>query len=670
MRISDEEFRKVYSKVFGDYKRRARDKSVGASFFTDNQLEMSSTSHSKFMMEDLARSGLDEQHMMATVDPMLKMYQDAQAGYKIHYFNLDGSHLEKYYRIRFKRPAFSIHQRYLGPKGSDLNAAGLYTFYPYIHPLVHSLPGDTIYCCEGEKKSVAFMRALGLPTFGIGGCQMWGSGGKLHPWIPELMSMGQRKNIVIIPDGDIRKHDISRAYNSFFMAMRQAGFQVTLMDPPGKIDDLIVEWGGSVDERWAEVPVLDPKSLIRPAHLFIDEYDLSYKIVKEARIVHQNISNIHNIMTHSPGFGAVWTDMDAGKVMIGDEICEPDNTEVGITREFQHFFCLERVTHKMVQTVLGEMARKDKRSPFLDAIRDLRWDGTPRLSTWLQRLWGVGDSEHVRELGVKWLVSSCARQAQPGTYVAWMLIVIGPQAIGKTTMPKVLFGDLAKLVAGKMDDKDLKNLMHSGLCMNFDEMDTLGGREMSELKSMITNSVDSYRPPYASGTSDYPRRFILYGCGNDSQFLRHDPTGQRRYGIVTAVSKMDFKTLEEEKDQMWAEAWRIYQGGECDYGNLIHANEEAKKYETIDPRTDDISGWVQGMILNRSGNSTFIIDGKCIFTLSEVYRMGLNKDPPTGANSVENREVKAILKGLFGEPIQMRRRGIGGRYYVTECNPS
>lgn len=622
------------------------------------------------MVEDLARSGLDEQKMMSTVDPMLKMYQDAQAGYKIHYFNLDGSHLEKYYRIRFKRPPFSTYQRYLSPKGADLNAQGMYTFYPYIHPMIHTLPGETIYCCEGEKKSVAFMRAFGLPTFGIGGCQMWGSGGKLHPWIPQLMNLGQRTSLVIVPDGDIRKHDISRAYNSFFVAMRQAGFNVTLMDPPGKIDDLIVEWGDSVDERWAEVPVLDPKSLIRPAHLFIEEYDLSFKTVKEVRIVHQNISNIHNIMTHSPGFNDIWRDMDTNKVMMGEEYAEPDNTEVGIAREFQHFFCLEKVVPQQIKTVMGEMALKDKRSPFLDRIRAYEWDGTPRLHSWLQRLWGIEDTEHVREVGTKWLVSSCARQAKPGSYVAWMFIVIGPQAIGKTTMPRILFGDLAKLISGHMDDKDLKNLTHSGLCINYDEMDSLGGWEMSKLKSMITNVVDSYRPPYAAGTADYPRRFVIYGCGNDNQFLRHDPSGQRRYGIVTAPRKLDFNGLIAESEQLWAEAWRLYQSGECDYGNLTYASDEAQKYVALDPRMDMISGWVQGMILNKVQNPTFIDGGYAMFTLADVYKCALEKQPPSGANSVENREVKALLKGLYGEPQLIRRREIVGRFYrvATDCN--
>ena len=403
-----------------------------------------------------------------------------------------------------------------------------------------------------------------------------------HPWILELLRSRGTTTIIIVPDGDIQRYDISTAYGTFSRALEYEGFQVQILHPPGKIDDLLVEWGGDRLGNWASIPRRAPSDLVQSPKSLINRYSLAFKTDAKGNFsVHQHSSNIMRLMGEHPAFPRVWLNTDNNVIMMGDEPIEPNRTNMEIANYFQYNLGFEKVDDKKIHGCVLSLARINKRSPFLDWIRSLSWDGIPRLNTWLSDYWGVESSKYVEEIAAKWLISSCARLDKPGTKLDWMFIVIGPQATGKTSMPGILFKDSALTLYGEHNDKDLHMLLHSKLCIGFDELDSFGKRESSNLKAMITRNEDGFRPPYGASVEIFPRRFTLYGCGNRYEFLQYDPSGYRRYAVVEVSRLLDFQRLQADRDQLWAEAWDRYLTGNVDYWQI---NGAAAAIQTCGPK--------------------------------------------------------------------------------------
>ena len=666
MRIPDDEFIKLNERNKWIKEKIARSK--GSTFLSAEQKAQSAKAHQDFMVEDLARSGLNEQVFQVTVDPMIAMNRDSTAAYKIHYYDLEGVIMEKMWRIRYKRPPYSEFNRYLQPKAEDLNLAGLYSLYPFIDPMVHQLPGDTLYCCEGEKKSVAFMRALGLPAFAIGGCNMWGKDGKLHPWIPELMKQGNRKNLVIVTDGDLNKLEIGRAYSSYVMKVKEAGFSVSLVDPGGKIDDLVVEWGDNASDEWGKLQPLDVNSLVRPASLFIDDYSLAYKLTKDGtRVVYQHSDTVTKLLQQHPGFPKIWRNTDTNKVMFGDDVTVEGSTEMALANEMQYYFALDKVTARHVLDSMRHLSRLNERSPYLDWVKEQVWDGKPRLERWMIDYWGAADTPLVREVGLKWLITSCARLDKPGTKIDWILIVIGPQGTGKTTMPSIMFRDHNTTLYGQHTDKDMSMLLHSALCVGFDELDSFGKKEASTLKAMITTDKDAFRPPYGRSVEVFPRRFTLYGCGNRQQFLIYDPTGYRRYPIVEISRLLEFDKLIEDVPQLWAEAWHLYRQGGIKFWECETANESAEAHVAPNVLEEQVMGWIRMQI--NSKTATAVKSGVLYFSMSQLI-IGMGIDAREARNPHLSGQIADILLANGAVKGNSYRKeivpGVTGRHYAID----
>lgn len=630
----------------------------------------------QFMEEDLKRSGLTPDDMECFTSPMTRK-DGAMAAYAIPYYGLDGKPLvdrERYpimFRTRMLYPEFSREQRYTQPSGEQLAKHGLPPFIPYIHPLTLSLPGEELVCAEGEKKTVSILKHLGIPAFGIGGCNLWGDPsrkGGVHPWILSLARLRAARSITIVPDGDIRRYDICNAYGTFARTLENEGIAVKILDPKGKIDDLLLEWGAAALENWRGIQTIKSTDLVQSSASLIKQYGLAFKTdSKERPIVHQHTSNIMKLMEEHEAFPKVWRNLDNNRVMMDEKTAEPDLTEMEIANYFQHNLQLDKVNSKVVYSCIQALAKRHARSPFLEYIQAQTWDGVSRLDTWLSRLWGVEDRPYIREVASKWIISACARMDKPGTKIDWMMIVIGPQSVGKTSMPGILFRDASLTLYGEQNDKDLHMLLHSALCVGFDELDSFGKRESSNLKAMVTRNEDSFRPPYGVSVEVFPRRFTLYGCGNRHDFLQHDPSGYRRYAVVEVTRLLDFAGLGAERDQLWAEAWHRYQHDGGKYWEIDGANEEAQKYVVANPWEDKIDEFLARKIVDKVGGGRKD-SGLVYFKMGELLlHLEIERE---SRNSNAIKDLAAILhaKGVV-KPTKTSRHpstGAVGKWYTWD----
>ncbi len=521
----------------------------------------------ELMIEDCAKSGLDYKDIGAFTHGILEVRKGANAGYCIPYPHPQGGWLTNEtneciaWRNRLFYPVLMDGPKYIQPTEQSLTAAGLPSTLLYTPPAYHTLKkSSTLYVTEGEKKAGAMMKILGVSTVGIGGCWMWQYQGKLHPWFKFILP--NHSNVCLVTDGDILNNfNVSRAFGAFARELESKDVEVSILKLPeanDKIDDLLVEWGPEAQGNFDELERIGHNDLIASPAALQRKYNLAFEMggsQKNPKVnVFQHSANVTMLMEAHPAFSQFWRNLDTDEVYHGEEPLLEDVSEVEIANYFQYYLGFNKVNDKLIDTCIAALAGKNSRSPFGTWVNSLEWDKKPRLDTWLIRLWGAEDTEYNRAVGSKFIVSSCARLATPGVKVDWLPIWVGEQGIGKTSVQSIIFRGLDAIVYGDNKDKDFKMLVHSCLCLVLDEMDSFGRRDHKWWKSFISDPVDNYRPPYGKKMGKYPRMSVMAGTSNNVKSLPMDATGHRRYRPVTLGGMLEFKLLEDELEQLWAEA--------------------------------------------------------------------------------------------------------------------
>jgi putative DNA primase/helicase len=167
----------------------------------------------------------------------------------------------------------------------------------------------------------------------------------------------------------------------------------------------------------------------------------------------------------------------------------------------------------------------------------------------------------------KCLVGAVARIYEPGVKFDYMLIINGPQGIGKSTFFGKLAGDWFSdsLTMTDMKDKTGAELLQGYWIMEVGEMSGMKKADIETVKSFISRRDDIYRRAYGRFVERHPRQSIIVGSTNsESGFLR-DITGNRRFWPVKAAKhakKKPWDMTAEEVAQIWAEAKVRYDEGE------------------------------------------------------------------------------------------------------------
>ena len=233
-----------------------------------------------------------------------------------------------------------------------------------------------------------------------------------------------------------------------------------------------------------------------------------------------------------------------------------------------------------------------------DYLNNLNWDGTPRLDTLFIDYLGTADTEYVRTVTRKAFTAAVTRAMRPGTKFDEMLVLSGPQGIGKSTlldkMSRGWFNDSIRSFQGK----DASELLQGVWIVELGELDSLfQDKQVGEgrVKQFLSMRVDRYRAAYGRTPKEYPRHCVFFGTTNRYDYLT-DRTGGRRFWPVDVGlphEKTVWEHLDAEIDQLWAEAvfhWRM--------SETIYLSEpmweEAKKQQEAHR---EVNAW-EGMILD------------------------------------------------------------------------
>lgn len=242
-------------------------------------------------------------------------------------------------------------------------------------------------------------------------------------------------------------------------------------------------------------------------------------------------------------------------------------------------------------------AEKFRIHPVREYLKELEWDGKPRLDTWLAKYAGVEMNEYTIDVGRKTLVGAVARVFNPGVKFDQMLVLEGDQGIGKSTLISILGGAWYGDISITDSDKDTIDAMRGCWVIEVSEMVCSRRVDADKLKSFLSKTTDRVRLAYRRNAEDYPRQSIFIGTINPEEGTSYlkDSTGNRRFWPVMCT-KIDFEGLKRDRDQLWAEAVSRYFKGEKLYLDKKEscwlAMEETERRRLKDPWTDPVAEWL------------------------------------------------------------------------------
>lgn len=212
---------------------------------------------------------------------------------------------------------------------------------------------------------------------------------------------------------------------------------------------------------------------------------------------------------------------------------------------------------------------------YLDNLSE--WDGIDRVETLLVDYFGATDNSYTKAVTRKTMVAAVARIYHPGTKFDSVLILNGPQGIGKSTFFAKLAGDWFSdsLTLTDMKDKAGPEKLQGYWMLELGELAGMRKTDVEVVKSFISRCDDKYRASYGVNVESHPRQCVIVGSTNaESGFLR-DITGNRRFWPVRISGngkKKAWQMSVYDVEQIWAETLVLYEKGEKLYleGDDVH----------------------------------------------------------------------------------------------------
>ena len=278
-----------------------------------------------------------------------------------------------------------------------------------------------------------------------------------------------------------------------------------------------------------------------------------------------SLSNVVLIMQYDPGLkGIVYNQMAGNREIIsaspwahpGGFWRDADDAqlEVFLSSHYAEF------PKARIMTAVTKVADDRSYHPvreYLDTLPE--WDGTERVDTLLIDYLSAEDSAYTRAVTRKTLCAAIARVRHPGCKFDTILVLCGPQGIGKSTLVAKLGGEWFSDAISLADtrDKTAAEKVQGNWIIELGELAGLRKADERDLKSFITRQDDKYRASYGRRVESHPRQSIFIGTTNETEGYLNDTTGGRRFWPVNTPCvghKKVWDMTQATVDQIWAEA--------------------------------------------------------------------------------------------------------------------
>lgn len=279
---------------------------------------------------------------------------------------------------------------------------------------------------------------------------------------------------------------------------------------------------------------------------------------------------------------------------------------------------------------------------FLDALPE--WDHIKRAETLLIDYLGAEDNKYVRAVTRKALCGAVCRVLHPGCKFDTMLVLNGPQGVGKSTLISKLGGEWFSdsLSLNDTKDKTAAEKLQGYWILEIGELAGLRKAEVETLRSFLSRQNDIYRAAFGKRATPHPRQCIFIGTTNaESGYLR-DITGNRRFWPVRTPgggTKHSWELDQYEIQQIWAEVLELVRSGE----KLYLSPEEdslAKTEQRAAMESDEREGLVReylDILLPDNWDDMDLFERRNFLTGNELGEIGRKGTMPR--TQVSNMEI-------------------------------
>nr|DAH06883.1 MAG TPA: replicative DNA helicase [Caudoviricetes sp.] len=232
---------------------------------------------------------------------------------------------------------------------------------------------------------------------------------------------------------------------------------------------------------------------------------------------------------------------------------------------------------------------------YLDSLPE--WDGIARVDTLLIDYLGAEDNPYTCSVTRKTLCGAIARVITPGVKFDTMLVLSGPQGIGKSTIISKLCGEWFNdsLLLSDTKDKTAAEKLQGFWILEIGELAGLKKTEIETLRGFISRQNDVFRASFGRRATPHLRQCIFIGTTNAEHGYLRDTTGNRRFFPIKVSGnsiKKSWEITQDEVNQIWAEALVYYRANEP----LILDEETAKFAKDLQREameTDEREGMVR-----------------------------------------------------------------------------
>jgi hypothetical protein len=323
-------------------------------------------------------------------------------------------------------------------------------------------------------------------------------------------------------------------------------------------------------------------------------------------------ANVSLYLRRHPSMSGLRLNVRSQQLDLGGEPLSPIDLQCRLT----FFFDWRRApSATAVVNVARQLAKPY--DPVEEWLRSLEWDGAQRIADFPQ-LVGLEHSDVAKRMVRRWMIGAVARACRPGCKMQNMLVLCGRQGPRKSTFFERLARRKEWHFEGEiaMDSKDGQMKLLGPWIVENAELSSMRRADVDKVKTFISESVSSFRPPYGGSVESFPRRCVLGGTVNGRAFLRDD-TGSRRFWVVGVEGELRLSLMTDEYvDQLWAEALALYDAGERWW-------DEADEVQEVNERNEEhydtsaLDGWIANL-LEELGTTKAV-------TMQEVLRL-LSRD--------------------------------------------
>ena len=287
------------------------------------------------------------------------------------------------------------------------------------------------------------------------------------------------------------------------------------------------------------------------------------EVDRKGRIA-ENLRNLQLILQRDPALRGIVHNQMSDALEIAAPVPWADSTRAwrdADDAQLQSYLdrVYARFSERDYRTALVKVADDRSYHPvrdYLDALPP--WDGIERVDRLLVDYLGAEDVPYVHAVTRKTLCAAVMRVLHPGTKFDHMLVLSGPQGIGKSTLIERLAGEWFSdsLSLSDTKDKTAAEKLQGYWILEIGELAGMRKAEVETLRSFITRTDDVYRASFGRHVTPHPRQCVFFATTNAEDGYLRDETGNRRFWPVETTGDCLRKPWEIDqgvRDQIWAE---------------------------------------------------------------------------------------------------------------------